>query len=64
MKPRDEAIKDLNEAGYEFDRHGANHDLYKNKKTGKKIPLKRHDFDESDRRYIKKEIKQNERQGS
>lgn len=62
MRPRDAAIKDLNEAGYVFDRHGANHDLYKNKKTGHKIPLKRHDFDENDRRYIQKEIRQSKRE--
>ena len=64
MKPRDAAIKDLKQAGYEFDRHGANHDLYKNKETGQKIPLKRHDFDENDRRYIQKEIRHNERDRS
>lgn len=61
MKPRDAAIKDLNDAGYEFDRHGGNHDIYRNKDTGQKIPVKRHDFDEDDRRYIQKEIKQNKR---
>jgi len=64
MNPRKATIKDLEEAGYEFDRHGANHDIYKNKKTGKKIPLKRHDFDEDDRRYIQKEIKHNKEDGS
>lgn len=62
MRPRDAAIKDLKDAGYEFDRHGANHDLYKNKKTGQKIPIKRHDFDENDRRYIQKEIRQGKRE--
>lgn len=59
MTPRDKAVKDLENAGYIFDRHGANHDIYYNKTNNKKIPLKRHDFDEDDRRYINKEIKRN-----
>lgn len=57
MKPRDKAIEELKTAGFEFKRHGANHDIYFNSKIGCLIPLKRHDFDESDLRYIKKEIK-------
>ena len=61
MKPRDQAAKDLENSGYRFARHGANHDIYQNKETGASIPLKRHDFDEDDLRYIRKEIKQNER---
>lgn len=61
MKPRDAAINDLNNAGYEFERHGGNHDIYKNADTGAMIPVKRHDFDESDRRYIQKEIKRNKK---
>ena len=61
MKPRDLAIRDLKAAGYVFDRHGANHDLYKNLVTKCKIPLKRHDFNENDRRYIQSEIKHNQR---
>ena len=61
MKPRDQAAKDLENSGYSFARYGANHDIYRNKETGASIPLKRHDFDEDDLRYIRKEIKQNER---
>lgn len=64
MKPRDKAIKLLNENGYEFRRSGANHDIYYNREFGLLIPLKRHDFDESDLRYIAKEIKQNRRKRS
>ena len=60
MTPRDKTLKDLEAAGYVFDRHGKKHDVYRNKETGKKIPVKRHDFDENDRRYINKEIKHNE----
>ena len=48
MKPRDQAAKDLENSGYSFARHGANHDIYRNKETGASIPLKRHDFDEDD----------------
>ena len=58
MIPRDQAIKDLEESGYQFKRHGARHDLYENSVTKHSIPLKRHDFDENDLRYIRKEIKQ------
>lgn len=57
MKPRDKAIEELSASGYEFKRHGGNHDIYYNSKTGCIIPLKRHDFNENDLRYIKSEIK-------
>ena len=61
MKPRNKAIEDLNESGYIFKRNGGNHDIYYNAELGCMIPLKRHDFDEDDLRYIQKEIKQNRR---
>lgn len=61
MKPRNQAIADLNSSGYEFKRHGANHDIYLNKELGCMIPLKRHDFNENDLTYIRKEIKHNQR---
>ena len=61
MKPRAQAIAELKNNGYEFRRHGMRHDIYANPKTGDIIPLKRHDFDEGDLRYIKKEIAQNDR---
>lgn len=64
MKPRDQAIKFLNENGYFFKMHGANHDQYYSEVTRAKIPLKRHDFNENDLRYIQKEVKKlNERLG-
>ena len=53
------AIKDSKQAGYIFDRAGRNHDIYWNPDLNRKIPLKRHDFDEGDRRYINKEIERN-----
>lgn len=61
MNPRKTAIKELEAAGYLFERHGRNHDIYDNSALGCSIPLKRHDFDEGDLRYIRKEIKLNER---
>ena len=61
MKPRAQAIADLEASGYSFKRHGANHDIWFNPQLGAMISLKRHDFDESDLRYIRKEINQNER---
>jgi len=36
-------IKPITSKGCVFIRHGANHDLYKNPKTGKKQPIPRHD---------------------
>jgi predicted RNA binding protein YcfA (HicA-like mRNA interferase family) len=42
MKRKD-LIKKITEAGCVFLRHGGNHDLYKNPKTGKKQPIPRHD---------------------
>lgn len=61
MKPRAKAIQVLNDNGYIFKRHGTNHDIYYNPNLKSIIPLKRHDFDESDLRYIQKEIKDNQR---
>ncbi len=57
MNPRKETIRILEEAGFLFARHGANHDIYFNPKKGITIPIKRHDFDEDDKRYILKEAK-------
>lgn len=56
MNAHKKAEKALKEAGYVFKRHGANHDIYFNAQKGVMIPLKRHDFDESDLQYIEKEI--------
>lgn len=56
MNAHKKTEKALEEAGYIFKRHGANHDIYFNAQKGVMIPLKRHDFDEDDLRYIEKEI--------
>lgn len=61
MKPRAQAVAELEQNGYTFKRHGANHDIYFHPHRGAMISLKRHDFDESDLRYIRREIQQNER---
>lgn len=58
MKPRDQALKELASSGYNFKRHGGNHDIYYNPDSRSTIPLKRHDFNENDLKYIRKEIKQ------
>lgn len=60
MTARKQAIQELENSGYQLKRHGANHDIYFNPSAGKIIPLKRHDFDESDLRYIRKEIRQSQ----
>lgn len=55
MHPRKKTIKLLEQHGFTFGRHGANHDIYFSPATGQMIPVKRHDFDEGDMRYILKE---------
>ncbi len=56
MNQRKLCIKELEKHNYFFSRHGASHDIYYNAETKKLIPVKRHDFDEDDFRYIMKEI--------
>ena len=63
MTPRDQAIKELEADGYRFERHGGNHDVYYNQELKCSIPVKRHKFSENALRYIRKEIKQNRRNG-
>lgn len=55
VNPRKTTIKTLEANGFEFKRHGANHDLYFNQNTRQTIPVKRHDFNENDMKYIFKE---------
>lgn len=55
MNARAQTVKDLEQSGYYLKRHGANHDIYFNPDTKSTIPLKRHDFNENDRKYILKE---------
>lgn len=55
MNPRKITVKELESRGFVFKRHGANHDLYYNPDTKQTIPVKRHDFNENDMRYIFKE---------
>ena len=56
MNPRTQTIKDLEQSGYTLKRHGANHDIYFNPDTKSTIPVKRHDFNENNRKYILKEM--------
>lgn len=55
MSPRQTTIKTLEASGYCLKRHGANHDIYYNPDTHSTIPVKRHDFNENDMKYILKE---------
>lgn len=55
MHPRKATVKTLENNGFSLKRHGANHDLYYNPETQKTIPVKRHDFNENDMKYIFKE---------
>ncbi len=55
MSPRQETIRDLLKNGFAVAREGKKHTIYYNPKTHQTIPVKRHDFNENDRRYILKE---------
>lgn len=57
MNPRKETIRLLGNYGFILSRHGSNHDIFFNPETKITIPVKRHDFDEDDMRYILKEAK-------
>lgn len=59
MNQHDLAEQDLKKAGYYLQRKGKKHDIWHNPTINCSIPLKRHDFDNEDRRYINKEIKRN-----
>lgn len=62
MNPRKETVKILGDRGFILARHGSNHDIYFNPETKITIPVKRHDFDEDDMRYILKEAKIGQKQ--
>lgn len=55
MNPRSTTIKELEACGYILKRHGSNHDIYFNPVTKSTIPVKRHDFNDNDMKYIFKE---------
>lgn len=55
MNQRQMTVDDLIQNGFELKREGKKHSIYWNPETGQTIPVKRHDFDEDDRRYILKE---------
>lgn len=59
MNPRAKTVKELEQLGFEFKRHGGNHDIYWNPETKVAIPVKRHDFNENDAKYILKEAMRN-----
>jgi len=55
MNQRQMTVDDLIENGFLLKREGKKHSIFWNPKTGQTIPVKRHDFNEDDRRYILKE---------
>lgn len=55
MSPRKLTVNDLLKHGFKLAREGKNHTIYFNPVTKQTIPVKRHDFNENDRRYILKE---------
>lgn len=61
MSPHKQAEKDLKAAGYIVKRDDTKHTIYFHPELKTIIPLKRHDFNDYDLKYIRKEIKQNER---
>ena len=56
MTPYQETLKILKEYGYIKAREGKKHTIFYNSETKKTIPVKRHDFNENDMKYILKEI--------
>jgi hypothetical protein len=60
MNPHKQAEKDLKAAGYTIKRDDAKHTIWYNAELKSTIPLKRHDFNDNDLKYIRKEIRQNE----
>lgn len=61
MNAYKQTIRELKNAHYFSKRHSSNHDIYFNAEKSRSIPLKRHDFDEDDLRYIRKEIMNEDR---
>ena len=57
MNPRKETVNILESDGFILARHGSNHDIYFHPQKRITVPVKRHDFDEDDKRYILKEAK-------
>ena len=55
MTPLQETLELLKQHGYKKMREGKKHSIFYNPETGITIPVKRHDFDEDDERYILKE---------
>lgn len=58
MSPHKKAEQELAAAGFVLKRRGAGHDIYHLPGSSGIIPLKRHDFNENDLAYIRKEIDQ------
>ena len=61
MSPHKQAENDLIAAGYIIKRKDNGHVIWFHPELKATIPLKRHDFNDNDLKYIRKEIKQNER---
>ncbi len=55
MSPRKLTVRDLLKHGFEHAREGKKHTIYFNPVTKQTIAVKRHDFNDNDRRYILKE---------
>ena len=56
MSPLKETLNDLKKNGFMLKRNSGKHMIFYNPKTNQTIPVKRHDFNENDRRYILKEM--------
>ena len=56
MNPLRIARRELKEKSYVLKQRGAKHDIYFNEVRRKAITLKRHDFNENDLNYIRKEM--------
>lgn len=56
MSPLKMAEKALKEHGFKLKRHGSGHDIWVKPGRPGTVPLKRHDFNDNDLKYILKEI--------
>ena len=62
MTAHDKAIQALKSNGYQRIR-AKKHEIYYNSELNRAIPLKNHDFNENDLKYILKEIAGNQKKG-
>lgn len=61
MHPLKIATQEAKAAGYVIKRKSGGHFIYFHPETKALLPIKQHDFNDNDLKYIRKEIAQNEK---